>query len=591
MIQTASLRMVLPLVGGACAAFLWALFEVLPPLISDARWLMLFVAIALSISATLLVSVGPLRLKRAAVYAVAFGLISGFLLFWSSWRFLDFNAAMDAFHPLVAFSLVVSLSIPFAIAGEIAPKGWRDYDALFDHAWSIFVRSLTAWAFTGLFWLVLFLSDALLSLVGVGLIGDLIAIRIVWMILTGGVLGLALAVLDEVKTVVSTMRRLALLLLRLLLPLVAIVVAVFVVLVPFQGLAKVFASFSAAATMLGMAAGGATLITAAVEGRDEDAASSKVMVLAARGLSLLLPVIVGIAVYAIWVRVAQYGWTPPRLLGALAALVMLSYGLCYAIAVLLGAGWQGHIRTANTYIALLIIGLGVLWLSPVLNAEKISANNHVARYLSGKITLGDLDLYKLGDDWGSAGLAALERLRQAENPPDAEALTTALAKFDEGQSEGEFAREKRKTSKVEKAAKLREVLPVQPEGAELPEGVLTFLPDYRLRQLQEACETPIAPDYPGCVAVVLRLDASDINDTVVFFIRKSGQARVEYFTMVPHRTAASFSQGGKPIMIGRASLDQDAAVLIKAILDGGVSISPVKFNAIEINGVQILPRR
>ena len=40
------------------------------------------------------------------------------------------------------------------------------------------------------------------------------------------------------------------------------------------------------------------------------------------------------ALYAIWLRVADHGWTPGRLFILLVAVVGLAYGLIYAVAVL-----------------------------------------------------------------------------------------------------------------------------------------------------------------------------------------------------------------------------------------------------------------
>ena len=53
---------------------------------------------------------------------------------------------------------VATLPVPFLIAA--ARGNWRDYPALFLEAWSIVVRDAAAGAFTGLVWLVIFLSDS-----------------------------------------------------------------------------------------------------------------------------------------------------------------------------------------------------------------------------------------------------------------------------------------------------------------------------------------------------------------------------------------------------------------------------------------------
>lgn len=591
MTENQALRWVLPLIGGCSAAFLWLLADVLPDLIVEKRWLLLMISTAVGVSSSLLVTVGPLRFQRAAIYAAGIGLVGGGLLFASSWRFLDVATTVDAFHPFAALFVFISLSTPFAIAIETAPQGWRDYEALFDSAWSIFVRSVTGFSFLGLFWLVVFLSDALLGLVGFDYIGELISHNFVWMVLSGIVLGLALAVLDELKTVVSTMRGLALQLLRLLLPLVAVVVALFIFLVPFQGLGEVFGSFSAAATMLAMAAGGASLITAAVEARDDDAARSRLMVTAARGLSLLLPVIVAIAAYAIWLRVAQYGWTPPRLGGAIAALVMVAYSFCYAVAVALGAGWKAHIRRANVYIALLAITLSVLWLSPVLNAERISANDHIARFLSGKNKVKDLELHKLGEDWGHPGRKALTALRKAEIPPESHALARALVAYDEGQSEWEIRQAGLAEENQIAQAKLMATIPVRPFGQEIPEEAFESLASYRVNDILSGCDRKIDEAHVGCVAIVMQTDRSKAQKTVVLLYLDSHGERAKYLALRKSSTNSDYNESRDNQEIGGRLLSPDGSGLIAAVQDGAFKIAPAKLNAIEINGVQLVPLR
>lgn len=584
------LRVVLPLIGAISGCTFWLLFEILPEHVSDARWLLLLAAFAAAYSAFLLVSVGPLSLRRAALQGAWVSALASLLMFSSSWRFFSLEDALDAGHPFAAYALLTSLPIPFILAFETAPKGWRDYEALFDNAWSIFVRSATAWAFTGLFWLVVFLSDALLGLVGFNYIGDLISHALVWMSLTGLVLGLALSVLDEMTGVVSTMRGLALQLLRLLLPLVAVVVALFIVQVPFQGLARVFGSLSAAATMLAMVAGAATLITAAVEASDEDAAKSRLMVGTARGLSLLLPIVAGIAVYAIWLRVAQYGWTPARLGGTLVALVVLGYALSYAAAVLSGAAWRALIRSANTYIALSIIGLSILWFSPILNAERISANGHVARFLNGKIAVKDLEFHKLDQTWGKAGKRALERLRSAENPPEATVLAAALKSFDQGASDSELRRVTQKGDRETALAALAAEMPLHPRGTDWPNGALSSLSDRRLANVLAGCRQLLETGQSGCVAIALKVEAGQLRDSLMVFYRGDATEQVQYFALVANENSDGYRYSTARRLIAGDILDIESTALIAALHAGEFTVAPAKLNAIELNGMQILAR-
>ena len=50
-------------------------------------------------------------------------------------------------------------------SGNAARTSWRDYPALFLEAWSVVLRGAAAGGFTGLVWLVIYLSDEVLRIV------------------------------------------------------------------------------------------------------------------------------------------------------------------------------------------------------------------------------------------------------------------------------------------------------------------------------------------------------------------------------------------------------------------------------------------
>ncbi len=585
------LRLTLAVIGAIAGFFFWMLFEHLPDVISDQRLLMLLAAFIGSLFGGLLLMVGRLGLRAAARYAVGIALVSSLLLYWASFRFLDVSTFFDSIHPVFALIVLAHLPLPFAMAQETAPGGWLDYEGLFDHAWSILVRTITAWGFTGLFWLVIFLSDQLLELVGFEYLGEFVDHYWVSMPLTGIVVGLAMAVLNELKTVVSTLRRLALQLLRLLLPLVAVVVALFIVLVPFRGLEQVFGSLSAAGTMLAMAAGAVTLITSAVDARDGDAAHSRVMVMSAKALSVLLPIIAGISVYAIWVRVGQYGWTPARIAAGLTSLVVLAYALTYASSVLVGFAWRQRIRLANTWMAVSVIALSVLWLSPVLNVERISANNHLARFDDGRISVAELDVWRLGDDWGIAGQAALARIRQIKDHPSQVALSDKLARFDQGESRWSFEHDRGGSENTKDVARLKTILPVGPAGQLIPDGALEEIPRVTVGRILASCENQLVDGRPGCAAVIGSFSRAKEEHSVVLFWRSSSAAKTEIIVLDQVNVTGKFRYKRSVFSIGGDAEAQPAEELIAAVQNGDFRFAPARMDAVEINNIQILPRR
>ncbi|MFT5006143.1 MAG: hypothetical protein ACI8YI_001762 [Paracoccaceae bacterium] len=585
----AQLRLTLAAIGALAGVSFWLLFDVLPDQVKSARFLMLLTAFAGSLFAGLMLLVGRLSVLVALRYVVSIALIASLLLFWASFRYDSIHRFFDSIHPVFAMFFLAQLPLPFVLTHRLSPRGWLDYDGLFDHAWSIFVRMITAWAFTGLFWLVVFMSDQLLELVGFDYLGKLTNKIWVALPLTGLVLGLALAVLNELHTVVSVLRRLALQLLRLLLPLVTVVMALFIVLVPFQGLDQVFGSLSAAGTMLAMAAGAVTLITSAVDGRDIDVTHSKIMVISAKFLAGLLPLIALIAVYAIWVRVAQYGWTPARLSAVLISVIVLAYGVAYASAALQGAAWRARIRGANTWLAVSVIAVSGLWLTPILNVERISANSHAQRFLDGKIGVRDLDVWGLGHDWGKAGAAAFADIRALKDHTDQAALDTKIARFDAGESRWSMREDNDLVEGTELAAELLNILPVRPLGQELPGGIFEDFSIWHLREIITSCQTELLDGRPSCAIVIGSFDRKNAANAAILFWRGAG-GLTEISTMVRSLPHSEFRHNAKVSSLGGDANAQPAEALIARILDGDFSFEPVQLDALQIGAVQIFPR-
>ncbi len=582
------LRLTLAIAGALGGWFFWLLLDYLPDVIPNQRTLLLLSALTGGFFVTILTIGGQISLRRTVAAATGLSLVSAGLLYWGSFRFDEAGQYLESVHPFAAYFLLFWLPLPFVLAHETSAGGWLDYDALFDHAWSIFVRVTTGWSFVGLFWAVLFLSDQLLQLVGFSYLGDVIEHAWFSATLTGLVFGLAQAVLYEIGTVVSTLRRLALQLFRLLLPPVAAVMILFVLLLPIQGLGKVFGSFSAASTMLIMALGAVTLIAAALDGNDDSAARSRIMVGSAKALALLLPLVTGIAVYAIWLRVAQYGWTPTRLAGSAAALIVLAYALLYALSVLSRANWRQNMRRANIALALGTIGLSVIWLTPVLNVERISANDQVARFKDGTTKTADLDLWRLGIDWGRAGADAMADIRSLTGRKDQKELDALIARFDSSTDRWDFRQSGREENDAKYKTSLVQSLTIVPTGVTAPAAMLDLIIDFTPDSLLESCEKPFADNVPGCVLVLMDDDIGSQGPTGYLIWRGGTDQSADIAVVEPEQND---DYVGFPQLLGGDLRRQSAAETIAKIMDGDYAFTQVRQKALEINGIQILPNR
>jgi Domain of unknown function (DUF4153) len=388
----------------------------------------------------------------------------------------------------------------------VQAKGdWLDYAALFSETWAIVVRLVAAAAFVGLAWGVVLLSDQVLRIVGLTLISDLLEYWIVGAVISGAVFGLGTAVVHEQAETLSPYPVLRLF--RLLLPVVLSVMLVFLVALPFRGLNGLFDGLSPALLLLAMVGAGVSLVSIAVAQTDTEATQSVVLQRSAQATALILPVMAGLAAYAIWQRVGQHGWTPERLFAALTCALAVGYGLAYALSVLLGAGWMGRIRQANVGLALAVILLAGLWLTPVMNAERISARNQLARFDAGETPVADLDVEAIRR-WGIPGQAVLDVLAERAKEPGQEALAARLAGTDDPGG----------TARAEAARALAALVSVQPTGATGTRDVLIAGADeYLLRDWAEVCKTSAGTE-PRCLMAVADLFPSRPGEEAVLLL-------------------------------------------------------------------------
>jgi hypothetical protein len=494
MTEQIAARVQLACAGALGGAALWAAIEAVDrEVLRDKSAFVLVVAILVLFGATLVMA-GPLRLVRAAPRAFGLAVVVSILVWTYLLRHPNVDGLFASPLPGLAAVLVAALPIPFLIA--LARGNWHDYGVLFLEAWSIVVRSAAAWAFTGVVWLVILLSDQVLQIVGIGVISSLLDHWSVPMILTGAIFGLGMAVVYELADLLSPY--LVLRLFRLLLPMVLTVMLVFLVALPFRGLGGLFSGLSPALLLLTMVGAGVGLVSTAVDQSDADATQSPVIRRAAQGMSLVLPIMAALAAWAVWLRVAQYGWTPDRLFVALVAGLGLAYGLLYAACVLRGQDWMRRIRAANIGLALVILVLSGLWLSPVLNAERISAQSQLARFERGLTSVADLDLVALGR-WGLAGEAAIAVLRKRATEPGQEELAARLdgdTSTERPETEGPAARNRAMSA-------LQSDLRLQPASATgTRDTLLAAAADDALADWSGACATPRPGGGSACLMVV-----------------------------------------------------------------------------------------
>lgn len=493
-------------VGAVGGVAIWAVVDAAERGALDDRPALILLALLATLLVATLAMAGPIGLMRALPRALGLGLATAALVWLGGLRFE--SGLPGSPISILAVLAVATLPVPFLIAA--ARSGWHDYPGLFLEAWSIVVRFAAAMAFTGLIWLVIYLSDQVLQIVGIRAIADLLRHSVVPMAITGAVLGLGMAVVFDMAELLSPY--LVLRLFRLLLPAVLAVTLVFLVALPFRGLSGLFNGLSPTLLLLTMVGAGISLVSIAIDQTDAEAAQSPVLRRATQGMALILPVLAGLSAWSIWLRIDQHGLTPDRLFVALIAGLGLAYGLTYAVAVLRGAGWMERIRQANIRLAMMLIGLAALWLTPLLNAEALSARNQLARFDTGRTAVADLDIRAL-QSWGRPGAEVLAELARRAEAPGQEALADRLA------GKGEASEADRDSL----ASVLSGRMPVQPETATgTRDMMLGAAQDYQLRDWTAQCARGQSANRSGCLMVVADLLPNRPGEEAILILERGG---------------------------------------------------------------------
>lgn len=419
--------------------------------------------------------------------------------------------------PAIAGIAIVALPF-FRCWGETGRPRFS-YPRLFQHAWNTLHIFVGAWVFTGAVWLVLSLWGLLFELIDVDFFSELF--HEAWFALpaTGLAFGLAVAILRDWARVVGAVRGVVLALLRMLTPVVAAAVALFVLFLPFTGLAPLWSRGSPTAILLSAFAIAVLLVNSVIEDADGTATGNKVLNIAAMALVVLLPVLAALAGISAGLRITQYGLTPERAYGAILIAMAGLYALAYLWSLAVRRrGWTEGIRSLNIRLAAVAAVVAAAVCTPALDVQRMSADNQVGRLLSGRVSVDQFDFHFLNYGLGHAGAAALVRLRGAEDHPQHAAIVAAI---DAAQESGPCIGCAAEGAEIAAAQAIIDspTVRILPDGIELPDGLRRHLVDsYRWRV--NLCHSE--SEAPACYVIVADLIGDPIPEAV-FIDRSHGE--------------------------------------------------------------------
>lgn len=583
--QVAIHRLFVAFLGAGAGMALWLLTDNWDnPFVAPALYLAVFVFVFVY-ALVVLALIGPLGSARALLGALMLAVPVTILASIAGMRFVTATDLLDNQIVLTAILMLVLFATPLLSCWLSNRQTWLQYDVLFDTAWVIAVRYAVAWAFVGVFWLILFLSDTLLQLVDVRFLQLFMTNAWATFTLTGAILGLALAVIYELRAMISPY--LVLRLLRLMVPPVLAVLAIFIAAIPLRGLSGVFGDFSSGATLMAAAIAAISLVTTALDRDDTMAVKTRGIRLATQGLAVLLPFLTVLAVWSVVLRVQQYGWTPERVLAGMIAGFLFVYGVSYAVAVVMRTNWMARIRRINVVMALAVIVVSALWMTPLLNAYRIAVNSQLTLFEQGDITVDQLALWEMEHDWGRVGQAGVRNIETMIDRPDHAEIMDRIKAARDQPSRYRARREVEQAIIPMQSEILVSMLPTRPDVFALASDAFVDLPLYRINQWLEGCKRTLPDGRAGCVLILGEFtpDAEPNSEAMLLYSDENDQGRAHFVDLIDGKIA-DVKEVFDPVAKTWVKLPTTA---IAQALDGKFDVLPRQGSALHVGGQVLEP--
>ena len=142
---------------------------------------------------------------------------------------------------------------------------------------------------------------------------------------------------------------------------------------------------------------------------------------------LVLPILTVLALYALYLRIEEYGLSPQRMLGLLLGLVLLAYTVTYAVQGLrYRQYWTEGLKAVNPPLAFCVAIVGFLTLTPLLDPQGWSTRNQLSRLETGTVEAKLFDYHALHQTFGKPGMDAIQTLKTWKNHPQYAAITEGI---------------------------------------------------------------------------------------------------------------------------------------------------------------------
>lgn len=380
--------------------------------------------LAIATPLLLLLAINRRNCRSVIALVAAFSGILLLLAVYTGWQ----ARPHDAF-PVESLTFIFFISMGLACFKALmylqqrADKVPLTYQVLFTNSWRNFLVGVLSAVFTLIFWLILMLWAQLFKVIEIEFFLELFTKD--WFIIPvlSVAFGLGISLFRDLTRVIDSITKLLHWLIKLLLPLALVVAIVFLAVLPFVGLQVLWATGNGTALLLWLLAI-LLFFTNAVyqDGRETNPYPLLVHRLIYGGLCVM-PIIAGLSLYGLVLRLNQYGWTVERCWAFVAWFILALFALGYVV----GIGrrrddWTADLARVNTAMGLVVLAIMLLANSPLLDFRKISLASQLRRVDSGEIVLREFDFWYATHHLARPGYLAMERIKKDFGKDDPELL-------------------------------------------------------------------------------------------------------------------------------------------------------------------------
>ncbi|HEX9138213.1 MAG TPA: hypothetical protein VF848_00355 [Steroidobacteraceae bacterium] len=322
---------------------------------------------------------------------------------------------------LVFLQLVLLIhAVPF-LQCYLQRGSWQfSYGDLFRNAWQNVLQLALAVLFTVIFSLLLLLGSELFDMLGLPFLHTLLfQVTGYFWLLVAPAFGIGIHLVGSAERLLTALRQQVLTLLKWLVPVSTLILVAFGValLARAPALMAEHRHVIRAVWLLWLVIVSVYLYNAAYQDGSSGEPYTPLLGRLLRWATPLLVLLAGMAAYDLWVRIAAYGLTPSRFWASIVAAIAFAYALGYSVAGLRAGPWMAAMGRANICVALGLIAILALTMTPLLSADRLAARSQAARLARAAGTAGPSDFMALRFDYGTYGYAELKRLAAAAQAP------------------------------------------------------------------------------------------------------------------------------------------------------------------------------